>query len=111
MSKTPVSATAVRVWAKDNLNKVDEAGHRSINGRGRIHPTVAVAFNRYHSKKVYTEGTKDAKVITVSVPNGRGSFKKVSITAQEVRDAYPETKGKRGRLNKEFMLNVAKAKA
>lgn len=106
------SAQDVREWAKKNLSRIDEVAHKSIAGRGRPHPKAVEAFNRFHSKRPYSEGTPKAEAqIKVKVPvvgaDGRTRNKVVTITAKEVRDFKGHAPKTRGRLSKADMQEFA----
>lgn len=121
MSKKNVSASAVRIWANDNMDKVDAAGHLSLTGangvvRGRLHPKVIEAFNRANKGKKYDPTVKVAPeaslikhTVIVESKTGRKVPRTVTFTAAEAR-TLAGVPVKRGRLSQEVKDAAALAK-
>lgn len=103
MGKKSVAANVVRAWGRDNLDKIAEAGHKSLGetARGRLHPEVVTAFNRAHKGQRYEVGTPSedsviVQTLMVESANGRKTPRQVKFTASEAREVTGYEK--RGRL-------------
>lgn len=115
MAKRNVAADVVREWARENMDKISEAGHKCLGdkARGRLHPEVVTGFNRAHKNMRYAPGTpKESSLIKESVlvenKAGRKTPRTVTLTTAEVRDLTGHS-GK-GRIPKAVRAQAAQAK-
>ena len=87
MAAKSVSAAEVRAFFKANPDKTPAEGVKSLNGRGRLHPSLIEAFAKAkRSKARYEVGAKPVKTVKVKGKN---------VPVSELR---PYAEGKRGRI-------------
>lgn len=87
MAARLVSAAEVRSFFVANPDKVPAEGVKSLNGRGRLHPSLVEAYNKAKRGKVkYGEGVRSTKTVRVG---------KKSVPLSELRKFAA---GKRGRI-------------
>lgn len=101
-ARKPVPAANVRTWAKSNLDLVPAEGVASVNGRGRLHPTVIAAFRKANKGLTYEPKVAQHRTMTVQyrVENAVGSLitKRHTLATATARDLLSQPSSRRGRI-------------
>jgi hypothetical protein len=104
-----VPARTVREWFA-GLDPKPE-GVPAPGSRGRLHPTTIEAFHKANKGLRYETASEAEKpTITVKVPakdaRGRNITKTMTVTTEYARNLLGHEKGKRGRFDREALVNA-----